>query len=103
MHGGWSDGQLAQKGDILAGTDVVAELEALLSEVDLGSEVQQASQTFCVQPDKHAANHADEDLIIDDVDDLDLELATGGKAIQSALQAQLAAFDEAFAGETDDD
>ena len=99
VQGGWSDGALAQKGSLMAGHfDVAKELEALLDTVEVLPEpalpVRSKLQGFVLD--------ADADLEIDDIDDLDVELETGGKQMNKELQAQLDAFEAQWSASDDD-
>ena len=97
--GGWGDGKLAAKGELMASYDVAAELEALLEtveEINAPPPVAPAAQRH-----SHIVMQQDDDLMVDDIEDLDLELDTGGKEIHTELQAQLAAFNEQYATSSD--
>ena len=97
--GGWGDGKLAAKGELMAGYDVAAELEALLETIEEISASPPVAPT--AQRHSHIVMQQDDDLMVDDIEDLDLELDTGGKQINTELQAQLAAFDEQYATSSD--
>ena len=104
--GGWGDGELAAKGELMAGYDVAAELEALLETVEEIDEPMAAQQQQPPPPRRsphdHLAMRQDDDVVVHDMDELDLELEAGNQQLQTELQAQLAAFDE-YASTSDED
>jgi hypothetical protein len=100
--GSWGSGKLAQKGVLMASNyDVAAELEALLEAVEEDAEPQHVP-SISIQAAPGAMAGAD-DLVVDDIDDLDLELAAGGQKLNTELEAQLAAFDAQYTSDSEDE
>lgn len=90
VQAGWGQGQLAQKGDVLAAYDVAAELEALLSFDGHGESVHGAPGGVSPQ---HAWSLPAGDGGLDIVDIDDGDLADDSKRLGLELQAQLETFE----------